>query len=131
MEFPELYDLVMPTLTPLELQEARRKSGRLGGRPKEPSVEEARRAALDELVPKALKVLNEHLDKGGPHAWRAALRIFEHQNGRAPEQAEEPLVMPTTPEEMGKLSTAQLLYLAGEYTSDLQTGASAQPSPSS
>ena len=51
---------------PMELQEARRKSGRLGGRPRKPTVEEARRAALDELVPKALRVLNEHLDRGGP-----------------------------------------------------------------
>src|SRR6185503_20768380 len=80
----------MPSLTPAELQEARRKSGRLGGRPRKPTVEEARRTALDELVPKALRVLNEHLDKGGPDAWRAALRIFEHQYGRAPEQPEEP-----------------------------------------
>ena len=71
-------------MRPSELQEARIRSGRLGGRPKKPTVEEARRAALDELVPKALKVLNAHLDKVGPDAWRAALRIFEHQYGRAP-----------------------------------------------
>jgi hypothetical protein len=83
----------MPSLTPTELQEARRRSGRLGGRPRKPTVEEARRAALDELVPKALRVLSEHLDKGGPDAWRAALRVFEHAYGRAPEQPEELLVM--------------------------------------
>ena len=61
-----------------------------------------------------MKVLNAHLDKGGPDAWRAALRIFEHQFGRAPEQPEEPFVMPTTVEEIEKLSWGQLLYLAGE-----------------
>jgi len=109
----------MPSLTPAELQEARIRSGRLGGRPRKPTVEEARRAALDQLVPKALKVLNAHLDKGGPDAWRAALRIFEHQYGRAPEQPEEPFVMPTTVEEVEKLSWGQLLYLAGENADDL------------
>jgi hypothetical protein len=80
----------MPTLTSVELQEARRKSGRLGGRPRKRTVEEARQSALDELVPKALRVLNEHLDTDGPQAWRAALRVFEQAYGRAPEQAEEP-----------------------------------------
>ena len=68
---------------------------------------------MDELVPKALKVLNAHLDKGGPDAWRAALRIFEHQYGRAPEQPEEPLVIPDNIEDVEKLSWGQLLYLAG------------------
>jgi hypothetical protein len=110
----------MPSLTPAELQVARRKSGRLGGRPRKPTVEEARRAALDQLVPKALKVLNEHLDKGGPDAWRAALRIFEHQFGRAPEQREESLLMPTTAEEVRQLSTDQLLRLVGDDSDDLR-----------
>jgi hypothetical protein len=90
--------------SPAELQEARIRSGRPGGRPRKPTLEEARRAALDELVPKALRVLNEHLDKGGPDAWRAALRVFEHAYGRAPEQPDEPFVMPTTIEEVEKLS---------------------------
>jgi hypothetical protein len=76
----------------------------LGGRPRKPTVEEARRAALDELVPKALRVLNEHLDKGGADAWRAALRVFEYEFGRAAEQPQEPFVMPTTVEEVEKLS---------------------------
>ena len=44
----------------------------------------------------------------------AALRISEHQYGRAPERPEEPFVMPTTVEEVEKLSWGQLLYLAGE-----------------
>jgi hypothetical protein len=118
-----------PGCGPTELQEARRRSGRLGGRPKKPTVEESRRAALDELVPKALRVLNEHLDKGGPDAWRAALRIFEHQYGRAPEQPEEPFVMPTTAEEVEKLSWGQLLYLAGENAEALGINGTA-PNPS-
>ena len=122
-----MYDLGVPSLTPAELQEARIRSGRLGGRPRKPTVEEARRAALDELVPKALRVLNEHLDKGGPHAWRAALRIFEHQYGRAPEQAEEPFVMPTTVEEVEKLSWGQLLHLAGENAEALGMNGTAPP----
>ena len=120
----------MPSLTPTELQEARRRSGRLGGRPRKPTVEEARRAALDELVPKALRVLNEHLDLGGPDAWRAALRVFEHAYGRAPEQPEERLVMPETVEDVEKLSWGQLLYLAGEHADELRgNDGSGQPVP--
>jgi hypothetical protein len=108
---------------------ARRKSGRLGGRPRKPTVEEARRAALDELVPKALRVLNEHLDSGRADAWRAALRVFEHAYGRAPDEPEEPFVMPQTIEEVEKLSWGQLLYLAGEHVDELgAAGNSAQPS---
>jgi hypothetical protein len=83
-------------LSPAELQAARVRSGRLGGRPRKPTVEEARQAALDELVPKALKVLKAHLGEGdevNPDAWRAALRVFDHQFGRAPEQVEE-VVLP-------------------------------------
>ena len=118
----------MPSLTPAELQEARIRSGRLGGRPRKPSVEEARRVALDELVPKALRVLNEHLDKGGPDAWRAALRIFEHQYGCAPEQPQEPFAMPTTVEEVEKLSWGQLLYLAGENAEALGIDGAGAPS---
>ena len=121
----------MPSLTPAELQEARVRSGRLGGRPRKPTVEEARRAALDELVPKALRVLNEHLDKGGPDAWRAALRVFEHAYGRAPEQPEERLLMPETVEEAEKLSWGQLLYLAGEHAEELRgNGVTPEPKPS-
>jgi hypothetical protein len=90
----------MPSLTPAELQEARRRSGRLGGRPRKPTVEEARQAALEELTPKALRVLRAHLGEGdevNPHAWRAALRVFEHAYGRAPEQAVEPDGLPDDP----------------------------------
>jgi hypothetical protein len=78
----------MPRLTPEELQRARRASGRLGGRPPKPTVEEARRAALEELVRKSLKVLKEHLDSGRPDTWRATLRVLEHAWGRPKETVE-------------------------------------------
>ncbi len=71
----------MPRLNPDELQEARRRSGRLGGRPPKPTADEARRAALDRLVPKAIKVLEEALDSGKGEAWRPALRLLEHSCG--------------------------------------------------
>ena len=78
----------MPRLTPEQLQEARRKSGRLGGRPRRPTVEEARTAALGKLVPKSIAVLREHLDSGRQDAWRPALRILEHAWGRPKETVE-------------------------------------------
>ena len=104
----------MPSLTPTELQAARRNSGRLGGRPRKPTVEEARRAALDALLPKALTVLREHLDSGRADAWRSAWRVFEHTYGRAPEEPEERFALPESPEDWETLTTRQLLYLAGE-----------------
>ena len=76
----------------------------------------------------APSVLNAHLDGGGPDAWRAALRIFEHQYGRAPEQPDEPFVMPTTVEEVEKLSWGQLLFLAGEHADDLGINGTGSPS---
>jgi hypothetical protein len=107
----------MPSLTPQQLQEARRRSGRLGGRPRKPTVEEAREAALDRLTPKALKVLEAHLGEGNdvnPDAWRAALRVFEHAYGRAPDKVEvEDDWIPQTPDEVSRLSTKQLAALLG------------------
>ncbi len=64
-------------------------------------------------------MLNAHLDKGGPDAWRAALRVFDYEFGRAAEQPQGPFVMPTTVEEVEKLSWGQLLYLAGEHVDEL------------
>src|SRR3954452_24388188 len=75
----------MPRLTPQQLQEARRRSGKLGGRPANPTVAEARTAALERLVPKAIRVLEEHLDSGRPDAWRSACKILEHSWGPPPE----------------------------------------------
>ena len=110
----------MPSLTPEQLREARRRSGRLGGRPRKPTVEEARQAALDELVPKALKVLKAHLGEGdevNPDAWRAALRVFEHQFGRAPEQIEE-VVLPADADGIAALSWQQMQILAATLMSE-------------
>jgi hypothetical protein len=70
---PGRYNRNTPKLTPSELQEARRRSGRLGVRPKKPTVEEAREAALEERVPAAIRSLKAHLGDGNPNAWRAAL----------------------------------------------------------
>jgi hypothetical protein len=116
------YDQHMPSLSPTELQEARRRSGRLGGRPRKPTVEEARRAALEELTPRALKVLRAHLgdrDEVNPHAWRAALRIFEHAYGRAPDQPLEPDDLPEDPDEIANLSWDRLRTLAARYSVEL------------
>jgi hypothetical protein len=75
----------MARLSPAELQEARRASGRLGGRPRKPTPSEARAEALEALVPAAVKSLAAHLGEGDPAAWRAALRVFELCYGRPAE----------------------------------------------
>jgi len=75
----------MPRLLPDELQAARVRSGRLGGRPRKPTIDEARSDALERLLPAAIRVLEEHLDSGRPDAWRSALRVLEHGWGRPPE----------------------------------------------
>jgi hypothetical protein len=64
-------------LSPSELQEARRRSGRLGGRPRKPTVSEAREAALAELVPPAVATLRAHIESGAPDAWKACVRVLE------------------------------------------------------
>src|SRR4051812_28207118 len=95
-------------LTPKQLQEARRRSGNLGGRPANPTIAEARAAALERLVPKAIRVLEEHLDSDRPDAWRAACKVIEHSWGRPPEPLAE-VLEPTDldPLDMDKLSTAE------------------------
>jgi hypothetical protein len=125
------YAADVPRLTPAELQEARRASGNLGGRPRKPTVEEARSVALERLVPKALKVLEEQLEAGGKDAVRPALRVLDHAWGRPPEHLVEPeLPVPTTVDEIKNMPTAQLLALVRESTwsggasSDDATGAS-------
>jgi hypothetical protein len=75
----------VPTLTPEQLREARGRSGRLGGRPRKPTVEEARRAALAPLVTAAIKSLPAHLGDGDPAAWRAGFRVLELLYGKPSE----------------------------------------------
>jgi hypothetical protein len=67
------------------LQTARRRSGKLGGRPAKPTVSEARSEALERLLPKAIRVVEEHLESGKPDAWRSAHRVLEHCWGRPPD----------------------------------------------
>jgi hypothetical protein len=60
-------------------------------------------------------VLRAHLGEGdevNPNAWRAALRVFEHAYGRAPDQVEVE-ELPQTTDDISRLSTAQLAALLG------------------
>jgi hypothetical protein len=59
-------------------------------------VAEARAAALEELVPLAMKSLLAHLGDGDPASWRAALRVLEHAFGRPAEIPEEEVETPGT-----------------------------------
>ena len=117
----------MPSLTPAELQEARRRSGRLGGRPTKPSREEAREAALEALIPPAIASLRAHLGEGDPAAWRAALRVFEHAFGRAPEQSAEALRLPESADDVRRLSWVQMQLLAARLVEDMPVVETAMP----
>jgi hypothetical protein len=104
----------MARLTPDELQEARRRSKKLGGRPRKPTVDEARAEALERLVPKAVRVLEEHLDSGRPDAWRSACRILEQSWGRPPEHVIPEPEWDGEEFDLGQLTTAQLAARARE-----------------
>jgi hypothetical protein len=68
-------------------------------------------------------VLRAHLGEGegvNPHAWRAALRVFEHPYGRAPEQAVEPDGLPDDPSEIENLSWVRMRVLAARYSEELE-----------
>jgi hypothetical protein len=105
------YRLAIARLTPDQLQAARAKSGRLGGRPRKPTVDEARAEALERLVPKAVRVLEEQLDSGRPDAWRSALRVLEHGWGRPPEQITTEAALDDGELDITKMPTAQLLEI--------------------
>jgi hypothetical protein len=96
----------MASLSPVELQEARRRSGRLGGRPRRPTSDEAREAALERLMPKAIRVLEAKIDANDQDSWRAAVKLIEYGWGRPVEQVE---VRADTPVE--ELSIDQLRLL--------------------
>ena len=70
------------------MNERRRELGqadrsKLGGRPRRPSVGEARREALRELEPKAVQVLREQLESGDESVrHRAAVKVLEYVRGR-------------------------------------------------
>ena len=93
------------------LQEARRRSGNLGGRPRKPTQAEARDAALEQLVPKALKSLAEHLGDGDPAAWRAALRVLEYAWGKPKEELAVEVEMPENPLDVARMPREQRLAL--------------------
>jgi hypothetical protein len=68
-------------------------------------------------------VLRAHLGEGDEvnlHAWRAALRVFEHAYGPAPEQAVEPDGLPDDPAEIENLSWVRMRVLAARYPEELE-----------
>ncbi|MFN8187400.1 MAG: hypothetical protein U0R69_10015 [Gaiellales bacterium] len=74
----------MAVLTPAELSAARLRSGRLGGRPKLPTVAEARAVKLEALVPKALLVLEDALRSDDERvALVAAREVLDRAWGKA------------------------------------------------
>ena len=76
--------MAKPNLSIDELNEARKRSGNLGGRPRKPTVAEARAVKLEELVPKALRVLDENLDAENEHVrQRAADSVLDRAWGKA------------------------------------------------
>jgi hypothetical protein len=114
---------VLYSLRGEQLQEARRRSGRLGGRPRRPSVAEARVKALDELVPRALQVFKMHLGTGdeiNANAWPAALRLFEYAFGREPPEGIESVVLPDSAEGISALSWLEMRALAVKLLAEPQ-----------
>jgi hypothetical protein len=108
----------MPSLTPDELQEARRRSGRLGGRPRKPTQAEARAAALEELVPAAVRSLRAHLGEGDPAAWRAGLRVLELAYGSAPPEQDD-VALPEQALDVRALSWRELQVVAAKLIGEI------------
>jgi hypothetical protein len=84
----------------------------------------------DKLVPKSLKVLDAHLGEGNdvnPDAWRAALRVFEHAYGRAPEQVDEGGVFAGSADEIAGISWVQLRLMAAQLAGELPDMAGPAP----
>jgi hypothetical protein len=114
----------MPSLTPAELQEARRRSRparrsspEADGRGGPPCRAGGVGAAGYQVSGRA------HLGDGDPDAWRCALRVFEQAFGRPQEQAtptEDP-ALPTNAWEAQSLSWMQLQILAARVL-ELPTG---------
>ena len=104
----------MPPLTAAELQEARVASGRLGGRPRKPTVSEAREAALAELVPPSIVTLKAHIESGAPDAWKAGIRVLELAFART--DASDEFRLPSDPAEIEAMSWKQMTFLAASLT---------------
>jgi hypothetical protein len=105
-------------LTPDQLQEARRRSGRLGGRPTKPTQAEARAAALEELVPPAIRSLRNHLGDGDPAAWRAGLRVLELAYGPVPPEQED-VQLPDNAVDIRALSWRELQIVAAKLLTEI------------
>ena len=117
----------MARLTPDELQAARRRSGKLGGRPPKPTVAEARSEALERLVPKAIQVLEEHLDSGRPDAWRSAHRILEHHWGKPPDYIAPTALANVEIDDLDDMSDAELVALKNRLRPERPLGAQPEP----
>jgi len=103
----------LPRLSAAELHAARVRSGRLGGRPRKPTVDEARDAVLQRLMPKALRVLEEKLEANDQDSWRAAIKLIEYGWGRPTEQVEV-----RTETQVEELSLDQLRALRARLLSE-------------
>ena len=104
----------MARLRAAELQQARVRSGRLGGRPRLPTSTERREATLDALIPASLRCLGAHLgdeQNPNPDAWRAALKLLELRFGAAPTEAEN-VSLPVAADDVERMSWQQLQLLA-------------------
>src|SRR5262249_7864895 len=113
LDFGRGENLDVPSLSPTELQAARRRSGRLGGRPRRPSVREAREAALAELVPPAIRTLRAHIESGAPDAWRASVKVLELAlSGPEPEEPS----LPTDAAQVASMGWRELTLLAARLT---------------
>jgi hypothetical protein len=55
--------------------------------------------------------------------WRAALRVFEHAYGRAPERVDDGFTLPDDPEGVRGLSWRQMEFLAASVLGELATDA--------
>jgi hypothetical protein len=106
-------------LTPVELQEARRRSGRLGGRPRKPTREDARAAALETLVRPAGTSLRAHLADGDA----ARCEFFELAYGPAPVQPPEDVSLPETAADVQGLSWRELQVVAARVFGELPASA--------
>jgi len=82
------------------------------------TVEEARRAALEQLVPAAVRSLENHLGDGDPAAWRAAIRVLELFYGRGTETAVD-ITLPVDFDGMAALSWDELRILACRVAGEL------------
>jgi hypothetical protein len=78
----------MPRLTAQQLAEARLRSGRLGGRPRRPSHDEAREAAIERLTPKALQAIERKLDAEDADSWRAGVALLSYAWPKPAEQVD-------------------------------------------